>query len=166
MKRDDLEKNLELLSLDEFEEDEFMLNTPGSDKKDIFDTALDLFKEDDVVDTTSEQDFLTGIEFEEGNTKKENKQDNLFGEEFLSFEKEYGFTEKVVEDKLDLEPKIEKIDFPMEQLINSKKDEIKSAKEIETTRTYSLNDNNISKGKVRVLRLVPKNKVQKSIKKK
>ena len=64
MKRDDLEKNLELLSLDEFEEDEFMLNTPGSDKKDIFDTALDLFKEDDVVDTTSEQDFLTGIEFE------------------------------------------------------------------------------------------------------
>lgn len=124
MKRDDLEKNLELLSLDEFEEDEFMLNTPGSDKKDIFDTALDLFKEDDVVDTTSEQDFLTGIEFEEGNTKKENKQDNLFGEEFLSFEKEYGFTEKVVEDKLDLEPKIEKIDFPMEQLINSKKDDV------------------------------------------
>lgn len=45
-------------------------------------------------------------------------------------------------------------------IISSKKEEVKSAKEIETTRTYSLNDNNISKGKVRVLRLVPKNNVQ------
>ena len=45
-------------------------------------------------------------------------------------------------------------------IISSKKEEVKSAKEIETTRTYSLNDNNISKGKVRVLRLVPKNTVQ------
>lgn len=45
-------------------------------------------------------------------------------------------------------------------IINSKKEEVKSAKEIETTRTYSFNDNNISKGKVRVLRLVPKNNVQ------
>lgn len=46
-------------------------------------------------------------------------------------------------------------------IISSKREEVKSAKEIETTRTYSLNDNNISKGKVRVLRLVPKNNVQK-----
>lgn len=45
-------------------------------------------------------------------------------------------------------------------IISSKKEEVKSAKEIENTRTYSLNDNNISKGKVRVLRLVPKNTVQ------
>ena len=45
-------------------------------------------------------------------------------------------------------------------IISSKSEEVKLAKEIETTRTYSLNDNNISKGKVRVLRLVPKNNVQ------
>ena len=45
-------------------------------------------------------------------------------------------------------------------MISSKKEEINLAKEIEAAITYSLNDNSLSKGKVRVLRLVPKNSVQ------
>mgnify|MGYP002706761951 FL=1 len=45
-------------------------------------------------------------------------------------------------------------------IISSKKEEINPAKEIEAAITYSLNDNSLSKGKVRVLRLVPKNSVQ------
>lgn len=45
-------------------------------------------------------------------------------------------------------------------IISSKKEEINPAKEIEAAITYSLNDNSLSKGKVRVLRLVPKNNVQ------
>lgn len=45
-------------------------------------------------------------------------------------------------------------------IISSKKEEIDPTKEFETTKTYSLNDNSLSKGKVRVLRLVPKNNVQ------
>lgn len=44
-------------------------------------------------------------------------------------------------------------------IINSKKDEIKSTKEIEMTSAYSLNNNSFPREKVRVLRLVPKNSV-------
>lgn len=44
-------------------------------------------------------------------------------------------------------------------IINSKKDEIKSTKEIEITSAYSLNNNSFPREKVRVLRLVPKNSV-------
>lgn len=44
-------------------------------------------------------------------------------------------------------------------IINSKKDEIKSTREIEMTSAYSLNNNSFPREKVRVLRLVPKNSV-------
>ena len=44
-------------------------------------------------------------------------------------------------------------------IINSKKDEIKSTKKIEMTSAYSLNNNSFPREKVRVLRLVPKNGV-------
>ena len=65
MKREDFEKNLDLLSFDEIEEDDFMLNTPTKENKDIFDLALDFIEEDNVVDTKEEQDLLTEVELDE-----------------------------------------------------------------------------------------------------
>lgn len=65
MKREDFEKNLDLLSFDEIEEDDFMLNTPTRENKDIFDMALDFIEEDNIVDTQAEQDLLTGVELDE-----------------------------------------------------------------------------------------------------
>ena len=65
MKREDFERNLDLLSFDEIEEDDFMLNTPTRENKDIFDMALDFIEEDNIVDTQAEQDLLTGVELDE-----------------------------------------------------------------------------------------------------
>ena len=65
MKREDFEKNLDLLSFDEIEEDDFMLNTPTRENKDIFDLALDFIEEDNVIDTKEEQDLLTEVELDE-----------------------------------------------------------------------------------------------------
>lgn len=65
MKREDFEKNLDLLSFDEIEEDDFMLNTPTREKKDLFDLALDFIEEDNIVDTKEEQDLLTEVELDE-----------------------------------------------------------------------------------------------------
>ena len=65
MKREDFEKNLDLLSFDEIEEDDFMLNTPTRENKDIFDLALDFIEEDNVVDTKEEQDLLNEVELDE-----------------------------------------------------------------------------------------------------
>ena len=65
MKREDFEKNLDLLSFDEIEEDDFMLNTPTRENKDIFDLALDSIEEDNVIDTKEEQDLLTEVELDE-----------------------------------------------------------------------------------------------------
>ena len=65
MKREDFERNLDLLSFDEIEEDDFMLNTPTRENKDIFDMALDFIEEDNKVDTQAEQDLLTEVELDE-----------------------------------------------------------------------------------------------------
>ena len=74
-------------------------------------------------------------------------------------------TEKELKDKQEELESLKKVSEFKERdesfdMISSKKEEINPAKEIEAAITYSLNDNNISKGKVRVLRLVPKNNVQ------
>lgn len=79
----------------------------------------------------------------------------ILKEKIITTEEKLKINQKELEDlkKLsDFKKRDESLD-----IISSKKAEVKSAKEIETTKTYPLNDNNISKEKVRVLRLVPKN---------
>lgn len=93
-----------------------------------------------------------------GNPITFNKNLKILEEKIITAKEKLEINQKELEDLKKLS-EFKKRDESLD-IINSKKDEIKSAKEIETTRTYSLNDNNISKGKVRVLRLVPKNNVQ------
>lgn len=74
-------------------------------------------------------------------------------------------TEKELKDKQEELESLKKVSEFKERdesfdMISSKKEEINPAKEIEAAITYSLNDNSLSKGKVRILRLVPKNSVQ------
>ena len=82
----------------------------------------------------------------------------ILKEKIITTEEKLKINQKELEDLKKLS-EFKKRDESLD-IISFKSEEVKSAKEIETTRTYSLNDNNISKGKVRVLRLVPKNNVQ------
>lgn len=93
-----------------------------------------------------------------GNPITFSKNLKILKEKIITTEEKLKINKKELEDLKKLS-EFKKRDESLD-IISSKSEEVKLAKEIETTRTYSLNDNNISKGKVRVLRLVPKNNVQ------
>lgn len=92
-----------------------------------------------------------------GNPITFNKNLKILEEKIITAKEKLEISQKELEDLKKLS-EFKKRDESLD-IINSKKDEIKSTKEIEMTPAYSLNNNSFAGEKVRVLRLVPKNSV-------